>query len=154
MIRFGSDSEKVMRHLAERLIQHRGAEKKRIKVKVRRKTQIVGTVPQIIVTGTAEKPYYEIQYLETKDGETHLGFGSYELAYVFQWLEEFFGVTHASAVDPENLRPKGKWRLNKDGSGTCSECHRTRSDVWDMDNWDNFCSHCGADMRGRADDGE
>lgn len=50
-------------------------------------------------------------------------------------------------VDPESLRPKGKWRLNKDGSGTCSECHRTRNDVWDMDNWDNFCSHCGADMR-------
>ena len=44
-------------------------------------------------------------------------------------------------------KPKGKWRLNKDGSGTCSECHQTRNDVWDMDNWDNFCSHCGADMR-------
>lgn len=52
-----------------------------------------------------------------------------------------------AAIAPENLRPKGKWRLNKDGSGTCSECHRTRNDVWDMDNWDHFCSHCGADMR-------
>lgn len=51
-------------------------------------------------------------------------------------------------VNPESLRPKGRWKLNKDGSGTCSECHRTRNDVWDMDNWDNFCSHCGADMRG------
>ena len=50
--------------------------------------------------------------------------------------------------DPESLRPKGKWKLNKDGSGTCSECRRTRNDVWDMDNWDNFCSHCGAEMKG------
>lgn len=50
-------------------------------------------------------------------------------------------------IDPESLRPKGKWRLNRDGSGTCSECNRTRNDVWDMDDWDNFCSHCGADMR-------
>ena len=48
----------------------------------------------------------------------------------------------------ESFRPKGRWRLNKDGSGTCSECHRTRNDVWDMDNWDNFCSHCGAKMEG------
>ena len=57
-------------------------------------------------------------------------------------------IEKAKANDPESLRPKGKWRLNKDGSGTCSECHRIRNDVWDMDNWDNFCSHCGADMRG------
>ena len=45
------------------------------------------------------------------------------------------------------IRPKGRWTLNRDGSGTCSECHRTRNDVWDMDTWDNYCSHCGADMR-------
>ena len=56
-------------------------------------------------------------------------------------------IEAAPTIDPESLRQKGKWRLNKDGSGTCSECHRTRNDVWDMDNWDNFCSHCGADMR-------
>lgn len=68
---------------------------------------------------------------------------------------DLYPATYAAAdvikqqrtIDPESLRPKGKWRLNKDGSGTCSECHRTRNDVWDMDNWDNFCSHCGADMR-------
>lgn len=57
-------------------------------------------------------------------------------------------VDQMPTIDPESLRPKGRWRLNKDGSGTCSECHRTRNDVWDMDNWDNFCSHCGAKMEG------
>ena len=57
-------------------------------------------------------------------------------------------VEEIPTIDPESLRPKGRWRLNKDGSGTCSECHRTRNDVWDMDNWDNFCSHCGAKMEG------
>lgn len=61
-------------------------------------------------------------------------------------------VKAAPAVDPSTLRPTGRWTLNRDGSGTCSECHRTRNDVWDMDNWDNFCSHCGADMRGEAND--
>lgn len=43
----------------------------------------------------------------------------------------------------------GKWTLNKDGSGTCSECRRTQKNCWDLDNWDNFCHFCGADMRGR-----
>ena len=43
----------------------------------------------------------------------------------------------------------GKWKLHKDGSGTCDQCHFTQPDVWDMDNWDNFCAHCGADMRER-----
>ena len=45
----------------------------------------------------------------------------------------------------------GKWKLHKDGSGTCDQCHFTQPDVWDMDNWDNFCSHCGADMRERIE---
>ena len=42
---------------------------------------------------------------------------------------------------------QGKWKLNKDGSGTCSLCRRTQKDVWDQDNFQNFCGHCGADMR-------
>lgn len=43
----------------------------------------------------------------------------------------------------------GKWTLNKDGSGTCSECGRTQNNCWDLDNWDNYCHFCGADMRFR-----
>ena len=55
-------------------------------------------------------------------------------------------VDDMPTIDPESLRPKGRWTLNRDGSGTCSECHRTRNDVWDMDTWDNYCSHCSARM--------
>ena len=52
-----------------------------------------------------------------------------------------------------DVRPvkRGKWTLNKDGSGTCSECGFVQSSCWDLDNWDNFCHHCGADMREKAD---
>lgn len=41
----------------------------------------------------------------------------------------------------------GKWKLNKDGSGTCDQCNFTQKNVWDFDSWQNFCGHCGADMR-------
>lgn len=43
---------------------------------------------------------------------------------------------------------EGKWKFHKDGSGTCSECHFTQMNVWDYDNWQNFCDHCGAKMKG------
>ena len=43
---------------------------------------------------------------------------------------------------------RGEWKLHPDGSGTCSCCNRTQKSVWDYDNAQNFCGHCGADMRG------
>ena len=55
---------------------------------------------------------------------------------------EEMGFTNSSYMPK-----KGKWRLHKDGSGTCSECGFTQKYVWDMDGWQNFCGHCGADMR-------
>lgn len=56
-----------------------------------------------------------------------------------------------SSIPSADVKPviRGTWTLNKDGSGTCSECGRTQSNCWDLDNWDNFCHFCGADMRGR-----
>ena len=53
-------------------------------------------------------------------------------------------VFDAPTIEPE--RKKGKWTFHKDGSGTCSECGITQKAVWDMDNWQNYCGHCGADM--------
>ena len=46
---------------------------------------------------------------------------------------------------------RGEWKLHPDGSGTCSCCNRTQKAVWDYDNKQNFCGHCGADMRGKKD---
>ena len=46
----------------------------------------------------------------------------------------------------------GEWMLHPDGSGTCSCCNRMQKSVWDYDNAQNFCGHCGADMRGEKND--
>lgn len=49
----------------------------------------------------------------------------------------------------EQVKPKkGRWKLLKNGDAICSECGYTQKNAWDIDNWDNFCHHCGADMRG------
>lgn len=41
---------------------------------------------------------------------------------------------------------RGKWTLNKDGSGTCDQCHFTQRGVWDYDNHQRYCGVCGAEM--------
>ena len=47
-------------------------------------------------------------------------------------------------IDPEELRPKGRWE--KQGNGrTCNQCKF----VYYSNNDDfNYCPNCGADMRG------
>ena len=42
----------------------------------------------------------------------------------------------------------GEWKFNKDGSGTCNQCGIIQKNVWNYDSWQNYCGHCGADMRG------
>lgn len=54
-------------------------------------------------------------------------------------------ICAAPAADVVEVR-HGRWRLNCDGSGTCSECGRTQNDVWDFDNWQRYCGCCGAKM--------
>jgi hypothetical protein len=41
---------------------------------------------------------------------------------------------------------EGKWKLMSSGFGTCSECNFTQASVWDYDNYQNYCGHCGAKM--------
>lgn len=44
----------------------------------------------------------------------------------------------------------GEWILHPDGSGTCKICNTHQKDIWDMDDWQNFCGHCGAKMDGKS----
>ena len=62
---------------------------------------------KIIVGGTPENPRYNILYFDPADGKCHIGFGSYRLDYVFQWLAEEFDVTEPCA-DVEPVR-HGRW---------------------------------------------
>ena len=48
--------------------------------------------PRIIVSGKADNPFYQIMYYDKSDGEFHLGWGSYYLPNVQQWMQEEFGM--------------------------------------------------------------
>ena len=58
-------------------------------------------------------------------------------------------IQSAAAADVAEVK-HGTWKLNKDGSGTCNQCKSTQKNVWDYDNWQNYCGHCGAKMDGKA----
>ena len=57
------------------------------------KHKIKTSFARIVVEGTPEKPYYNIEYFDPMDKEYHIGFGSYYLDNVFNWLAEEFEIT-------------------------------------------------------------
>lgn len=98
--------------------------------------------PQIIVTGTIEKPYYEILYFDTSDNVWHIGYSSYILANVIKWKEEWFEVVgeiedmHPTADVVEVVRCKDcKHRSTDD----FYSFYCRRDDVECKD--DDFCSY-------------
>ena len=52
--------------------------------------KVIVTSLEIIVTGTKEKPYFEIKYKEVGKEDYNIGYSSYDLNNVFDWKEECF----------------------------------------------------------------
>lgn len=46
----------------------------------------------VIVERIDGKPYYNIKYFDIEKNQGYIGFGSYNLDYVYDWLEKFFDV--------------------------------------------------------------
>ena len=57
---------------------------------------------------------------------------------------------HFPTADVEEVK-HGEWILHPDGSATCNQCKTHQLLIWDMDRSQNYCGHCGADMRGGAE---
>ena len=85
-----------------------------------------------------------------------------EMARGFEITEQIARDAHCGLPSPRmyakdlywkgyRKQSEGEWKLHKDGSGTCSECHITQKNIWDYDTWQNFCGHCGAKMKGGAE---
>ena len=81
--------------------------------------------PNIIVRGNVDKPYYLIEYYDLSDNEWHIGYGSYCLANVKEWLKTCFEVTNVDVAPVKH----GHWVYNQNGhdwglgAWECSLCH-------------------------------
>lgn len=98
--------------------------------------------PQIVVHGTLEKPYYEISYYDTTDNQWHIGYSSYDLYIVKEYLDNYFEIIEAD-VEPVKHGEWHKWEntMNSKTLGVfCSICHSC------SDNMTDFCPNCGAKM--------
>ena len=56
---------------------------------------------EIVVHGTKEKPYYEIEYFDLSDNETHMGYSSYKLDVVFGYLEKYFDIVEKDECEDD-----------------------------------------------------
>ncbi len=62
---------------------------------------------KIFVSGTPDRPYFNILYFDPVDQDYHVGFSSYCLEYVFKWLSEEFEIEDAPVADYAEAHP---WR--------------------------------------------
>lgn len=105
--------------------------------------------PQIIVDGNIDKPYYSIRYYDTSDNIWHIGFSSYELKFVVDWLKTEFDIVE-SEIEPVR---HGKWEFINQATNylesptgdmcKCSECN-FKIDV--SETLFKYCPNCGAEM--------
>lgn len=54
--------------------------------------------PKIIVNSNVDKPCYSIEYYDTADNEWHIGYSSFDLQNVIEWLNTAFDVVKSEVV--------------------------------------------------------
>ena len=59
---------------------------------------------RIVVDGTAEKPYYSIEWYDHTKNEYFLGYSSYYIGYVFKWLEECFEIIETPKTNAQKIK--------------------------------------------------
>ena len=89
------------------------------------KDKIKTSFAKIFVSGTPDRPYFNILYFDPADQDYHIGFSSYCLEYVFKWLSEEFEIEDAPAADVApvvrcmNCKHLVAVNVNRKGIPTC-----------------------------------
>lgn len=108
------------------------------------KDKIKTNFAKIFVSGTPDRPYFNILYFDPGDQDYHVGFSSYCLEYVFKWLSEEFEIEDAPAAD---VAPVVRCKDCKHKGWVQEPCHGKSVDyckVWDCtlrDLESTFCSY-------------
>ena len=73
------------------------------------------------------------------------------LSYDDEWCLKVSDIEKVPTIDPESLRPKGRWVDHMVRDWRCSECgekiHKVRNvDGYCYDDKPNYCPNCGAKM--------
>lgn len=109
------------------------------------KNKIKTSFAKIFVSGTTDRPYFNILYFDPVDQDYHVGFGSYCLEYVFKWLSDEFEIEDAPAADVAPV-VHGRWIEDESGIIICPKCKRGYNLIA---KFTNYCPACGAKMDGK-----
>ena len=118
---------------------------------------------KMIIDGSREKPYFSILYFDPADKDFHIGYSSYYLDYVFNWMNENFEIVEDGNFAISALRPvsreqvegiRGEWMFPifadqedaNDPRCQCSECGSIETPLARH----RFCPSCGAPMTDEA----
>ena len=126
----------------------------------KQKEKIKTPFAKVIVDGRGANSYFSILYFDPTDKDFNIGYSSYYLNYVFNWLNEEFEIVEDGNSTLTALRPvsreqvekvwRGEWKhyLPPLGAGDvqcrCTRCGRT------PDVETPFCAWCGAPMTDKA----
>ena len=111
---------------------------------------------KIIVEGKREKPYFSILYFDPADKDFHIGYSSYYLGYVLNWLNEEFEIVEDGNFALSALRPVSRERVEKvwrgewkdfRGKPKCDKCNSVFPEEYFQ--W-SFCPKCGKAMNPEA----
>lgn len=58
----------------------------------------------IIVEKIDGKPYYGIKYFDLKENQGYIGFGSFNLDYVFEWKDKYFDIVEEDQSSKNEMR--------------------------------------------------
>ena len=101
---------------------------------------------QLIVGGEREKPCFSILFFDPNSKEFHIGFSSFSLEYVFNWLDEEFEVVEDENFVLSALRPVSREQITKMWPG-CDSCEIPCSNCESVYKWDRYgkpqeCTGC------------
>ena len=121
---------------------------------------------KMIIDGSREKPYFSILYFDPADKDFHIGYSSYYLDYVFNWLNENFEIVEDGNFALSALRPVSRERVEKVWKGAWKYSHTSAIDHFAVVKCSkcgheayamalhviegNFCPACGATMTDEA----
>lgn len=110
------------------------------------KNKIKTNFAKIFVSGTPDRPYFNILYFDPEDQDYHIGFSSYCLEYVFKWLSEEFEIEDALSADVAPV-VHGHWiEKEKYSFGIMYDCSLCDNRILDNGYSWNYCPNCGAKM--------
>ena len=105
------------------------------------------TSAEIIVTGTKDKPYFELKYKEVGKDDYSIGYSSYDLNNVFDWKEDCFEIVNELE---EEQKVGCEWELeDAEMELYYTECGNAHIFAYGnpMENDYKFCPYCGKKIK-------